>query len=870
MEFVQNLDVFYVDKQIDYARLSHYQWFIDEEADIIYINNNIKAVYFSYNVVTTNPILASAIKQLAENASQMQQHTITKDAKELKKLHTIYNFLEESNMVTDDVFSDLTRRLNLNAVYIIKDSIRREILRQNTQKLSSMVLNKRSRDGAYWENKMDVMSGIASDGNWKITDFAYEEDWDSCELGHQIKEVIYVTDQLTGQVTKWGTTCINDFLDLNASQKDVIKSMFYKYRNMILDYWLTLAVYQQAEALFYNLQYKQMQLINDLVYYRLIDFSSIYDTGKAGLAARPNRRLDTQDGTRFTTNILHEMQIFVDNQLFIPKYLVKYVIDKETLNKIDTYVNIITNQVKNTADANNSYIPLLSPPTNAKLKPLTPVTKQTLKPLNILLKTFLLGVYGFTITDANKLLDKTNKLQQTDFIGNVLLKGQTRDLLSSLGYTLSDIKSNRCINEDIINIVEYDIKDIVNAYLYTNEINIKRIEYAPDALLTQTVDKLQVQYKGYATELTNLISKKIESTKALYSKQSGKNQSEISIVELTQVLLTLPDYKVSIVDLNEADANLTIKVLSTLQPDANITDLVINKFNLIKYLAEGNSLLSLIKKDVNYSSLIVKQQYIIGTAKYWFNLSRLNQSQIKVSDLTLATPQYGPLVQRPISNNLIDVSDLVEEYLLDKYNIDSKILNGLKPQRKTNTQTQTTNVKQSKVNAENNQGYTKVNASVNRALTITDAEALHLILTNVQGIIKTAITDSKQSINADTLITELDNYFKSEANSVPLSINSLPPHVIYQLFVLNSVIGLANNEQLKIYALKVYLYLSKTDAASVYYNNQTKLNFILTKVLTKAVATERISDKQWQYGGSDLIKANGEALNYIYKSIKHN
>lgn len=877
-EVIDFEDIFFTDKEINYDKIATYNWYYDEPSDALYVKAGSKVVYFSWAVISTNPILNDSINILRAQAQPGTTTSLYAGAKQLKTLHTIYNFLEEQSLIADNAMLDLQRRLEPEAIYLIQNAVRKEILRQSKQKLSAIVLNTQGRSGKYWENKMDVMAGISADGNWSIVDFDYTTDWDYCELGHPIKEVVYVKDNLTGQVTKWGTTCIDDFLDLTAEQHKLLSSMFNKYRNMIIDYWLLLSNFQQNQEIYMNLQVKQLDIIDELNNAKLLDFSPMYNTGQSGIEARPNRRIERLDKMEptadtpltITKNIIAEMHLFAEQSLFFPDFLARYVVNPDTLDLIDKYIKLVT------ANYKMGSMPL------------------TFVELSIILKTLLQGVYGFTIEDAQALLEPKNKTQYTDYIGNILLKGYTKTYLEKLRYPRMYLTDKKYLTDtQIINIATnplYTVSNIIYAYTYYTLDQIELTDGIDTGYSLRTSPNQLTLFTPWTTiEINDMQQRKLNKLTSsspdvtLYDNLTHLIEDNatkiITIKELDPfgVLRVLSDANKVLLS-NESKLTGAQKQVLNKVTDANVNDyLKLDLLPLMKYITENPDPFKDFQGLKTYNLVHAMQLTAFATA--WLNLFNSNNQRLKEPITPDAKLDITPMVLK-VMLELIDDTKLNMQFR-KFYAMTEVDKNGVRlptPGANNPDQERRDYVKPGPKRKTTNRGTQSTNQSnTTTQFTATNQEVKQR-LAKYQGLQYKKISRPDTNFFADNINNSdlIFDLMSTAVNSIKQNNSEITPTALIILVALStspsSDAFLDTEEKRKLNRLKTLL-VTKLLLTMDSDNEPLKardLNFIINKVLPTCLKSGvGATDKQWQYGGDKLLKANRVVINNIYKAV-HN
>lgn len=423
-DWMDDTELFDTVQPFSYTLLSGYLWFDDVEREYFYIVDGNEVVMLRSELIYFNPIFAKAINTLKAWFPGNELETRPRNAVEKIKINTTFKYLQSKKLIEDNPITRIKTLVGEDNYMYISNLIRGEVLRDKKNHLGSFVMNQKKRSTAYWENKYSALIGLQAGGLWDIVDFYYEEAGTFCELGHAIKRTVVVREQTTGVQMQYGETCVQDFLLIEQTQIETIKQYFSKYKDLLIEYWLSIEVYY-GNGIFTNLQQVQIDLLNYFMDNNLIEFS-LKRSIKQGI--RTGKRNDMLDGlSNFDVITIIELN---NRGLLVPSFLFRYLIDNNNLYKaIDKW--FIIKDFKTKMD----------------------------KYTRCLLLTAVYGAYGIDAKDS-----KTDKFYYTNHLGIPITNREMEDYVGKLNYTDKELEEDRYIGYDYAEMLTnpFDIVSYLN------------------------------------------------------------------------------------------------------------------------------------------------------------------------------------------------------------------------------------------------------------------------------------------------------------------------------------------------------------------------------------------------------------------------
>lgn len=167
--------------------------------------------------------------------------------------------------------------------YVIRDVL-------NTS--DSRIELKLNRNTAYYQRKASRLSALNDGGEWEFYGLNYIEDGGECTLGHKLNWQFLVREKVTGEQIAFGSTCVQDFFNIDDQLESQLGLFKTKVLNAMLEYAFDYSVSQRYHF--------------NLVRWQYVFLSNCYELGIIG-----------KDKKR--EQLLHTLKVFSDARMLLPK-----------------------------------------------------------------------------------------------------------------------------------------------------------------------------------------------------------------------------------------------------------------------------------------------------------------------------------------------------------------------------------------------------------------------------------------------------------------------------------------------------------------------------------------------------------------------
>lgn len=187
------------------------------------------------------------------------------------QVNTIYQSLIHLGVIKNDIyerFEESMQQFDENQQKTISSMMDNLVLANHKMKLKAKSIQGiQAVNTNYWEEKYETLTILLEDGDWELLGFEYDKNGSYCELGHPIKKIIYIQDQITGSVLQFGVECINDVMNLDSESQTMLNGLFEGYVRVLTEYTFVLEQYLSNPDLYKmnELQYDAMKVLKPYV-----------------------------------------------------------------------------------------------------------------------------------------------------------------------------------------------------------------------------------------------------------------------------------------------------------------------------------------------------------------------------------------------------------------------------------------------------------------------------------------------------------------------------------------------------------------------------------------------------------------------------
>ena len=303
---------------------------------VIYDDSKCRGVEADKRFFTASPYLNNLVTNLKQHLPTIDWETLTLEQRSIivnntntkKKVSTLEESLTLMGLPMTNIFTRfrniMSQMYNTTQIELITDSINRLVLKKNKIKLQSKALHelKGKKNDAYFDEKYYYLVQMLDGENWEISGFDYVESGTYCELGHEIKKVVYITSDINNYQMQFGLQCIEDVINLNQTQLNEINNMFDTYKRVITDYTYVLESLSQAPELTHNilkLQHEVLELFKSAI--------ELDKSGSQGQYLRINKRREAEFDSKITVQEYEYLLMLLDNQVPLIKEFVDPFLD---------------------------------------------------------------------------------------------------------------------------------------------------------------------------------------------------------------------------------------------------------------------------------------------------------------------------------------------------------------------------------------------------------------------------------------------------------------------------------------------------------------------------------------------------------------